>query len=62
MGWFLVAPPLVNEGMPEFKWKYHISENSFGKRSYHSSVKYILVGALGNRTYAVKHYLKTEKR
>ena len=48
--------------MYELKWKYHRSENFFGDRSKQTSVKEELGGPIGNRTDAVSHYHKTEKK
>ena len=47
-------------GMPNIKWKFHSSKNSFGKRSNQASIRDGLGGSLGNRSYAVNNYQKYE--
>ena len=42
------------------KWKYHCSDNCFGKSSNQASVLDRLVGSLDNRSDEVKYYQKTE--
>ena len=46
--------------IPEQKWKYHTSENFFGKRSDQASIKSGLGVALINRDDAVNNHPKTE--
>ena len=49
-------------GMPERKYKLYSSENCFGCRSDHKSIKEGLVGILINRNNAVKQYQKSENK
>ena len=49
-------------GMPERKYKLYSSENCFGCRSDHESIKEGLVGILINRNKAVKQYQKSENK
>ena len=41
------------------KWKYHCSDNCFGKSSNQASVKDVLGGAPGNMANTVNNYQKT---
>ena len=42
--------------MPDQKYMLHISEKCFGKLYNQQSIKKSLLGAIGDRTDAVKHY------
>ena len=48
--------------MPERKYRLHVSENYFGKRSDQKSVKEGLGEILGNRYTAVNQYQKYENK
>ena len=49
-------------GMPEPKYISHSSENWFGKRPNHESLKKWLGGNLGNRDVAVKKFKNSKKK
>ena len=52
---------LLNKaGMPEHKYMLHRSENLFGRRSNHESLKEGLIGNLGNMEKAVKYSQKSD--
>ena len=49
-------------GIPERKYKSHSSEHYFGERSKQESIRYSLVGSLGNRNNAVKQLQKYKNK